>query len=820
MAIDESLQKFIEFKSLYQEYKQQDLSESDTRSKVIDFMFRSVLDWTEQSIRREGHNKQGYYDYKIEIPGFRFIVEAKRQFAQFSLPAKHKKTTLNVLLKGNQEIIEQVRGYCIEESIPFAVITNGQQFVFMKTFNTDGTSWKTNSCLIFNGFDDIEARFIEFYENLSKTGITSNGGFNYLTPQLTEEPKTVLSRLPDRDLIRNSITVGMAPLIEKIFGEIFLDGKEDDKELIKSCFVENEETKKNRSEIEKLFNDAAPELNRVIPALNAKNIGNQIIAEISDDEVNIHSAYPPKPIILIGSKGAGKTTFINHLFKYRLEEGTLEEHLVVYVDFRKFYETDTDFEPRKIAKDIVETIYEKYPELELHTRRTLIRMYRQEIKRNDENIWEWDKANDEKSYMAKQAVFFEVAMNDMLMHLEKLSVYLIRERRKRLIVIIDNADQFKEIIQEKVFLFSHSLTKKALCGTIISLREGYYYKRQNTPPFDAYESNVYHISAPRYIEVLEKRINYAIQKAPELEGKVTSVNTRGGAYNFSVDYLVSFLQILKDSLLQLQNTQILDFLSATTYPNIREGLRLFKSFLTSGHTKAAEYASRYKPEGRDDRTFPHIPFHEFFKSVTLQNKHYFNSENSLTVNLFMPPSGTRDHFINVYILKELSNFIQTQRFTERYVPIETLMDKFLSFGYTSDILTSALKFLFQKGLVDTDNQISDTEFIDLPATYEISVTNKGYYYLSFLLTEFFYIDLILQDTPIFSDEFYNRIASEFPTAKNDGKRDLVKRVQVALDFIDYLESMEAIQPTVIKKAYGNICPLIKKKLSRDMSNYA
>lgn len=65
-----------------------DISESDTRSKLIDNLFINVLGWTENDIMREGHVDSGYYDYKISIAGMTFIVEAKKQFVEFLLPSK------------------------------------------------------------------------------------------------------------------------------------------------------------------------------------------------------------------------------------------------------------------------------------------------------------------------------------------------------------------------------------------------------------------------------------------------------------------------------------------------------------------------------------------------------------------------------------------------------------------------------------------------------------------------------------------------------------------------------------------------------------
>src|SRR5690606_20101475 len=107
--------------------------------------------------------------------------------------------------------------------------------------------------------------------------------------------------------------------------------------------------------------------------------------------------------------------------------------------------------------------------------------------------------------------FIEVEKKNNTRYLELLNLYLIRERRKRLVVIIDNADQYSDAIQGQIFLFSQSLSKSSLSGVIISLREGYYYKWKDKTPFDAYESNVYHITAPKYSEVLLKRIDYTLK---------------------------------------------------------------------------------------------------------------------------------------------------------------------------------------------------------------------------------------------------------------------------------------------------------------------
>ena len=94
ITCDESKIRFREFIKDYESLKTQDVSESDTRSKLIDRMLINVLGWDEKDIVREGHVDSGYYDYKISIAGLSYIIEAKRHFNDFTSDALSDASTL------------------------------------------------------------------------------------------------------------------------------------------------------------------------------------------------------------------------------------------------------------------------------------------------------------------------------------------------------------------------------------------------------------------------------------------------------------------------------------------------------------------------------------------------------------------------------------------------------------------------------------------------------------------------------------------------------------------------------------------------------
>ncbi len=126
--IDESKEAFDIYKVEYKKYTSEDLSEADTRSKLIDNVLCNVLGWAEEDIRREKHLDSGYYDYKISLPGIFFLVEAKRQFNELKLPINHKTATISALMGGNEEVIEQIRKYAYDEGVSYGIITNGYQY--------------------------------------------------------------------------------------------------------------------------------------------------------------------------------------------------------------------------------------------------------------------------------------------------------------------------------------------------------------------------------------------------------------------------------------------------------------------------------------------------------------------------------------------------------------------------------------------------------------------------------------------------------------------------------------------------------------------
>jgi hypothetical protein len=187
-------------------------------------------------------------------------------------------------------------------------------------------------------------------------------------------------------------------------------------------------------------------------------------------------------------------------------------------------------------------------------------------------------------------------------------------------------------------------------------------------------------------------------------------------------------------------------------------------------------------------------------------------------NLFIPPADTDDHFIKLYITEELFNLLEKKGSSGKYISSKDLIEKFNSFGYRINSINTSLLELMKLGLVDTDNLLTDVTWQILPANTNIGITSKGYYYYKQLIGRFHYIDLVLQDTPIFEKEYFDTIKSSFPISDPKGKRLLFDRAQTANSFLEYLSHMEKKQPRQLLTAYGSLIDYITSILKVDIKN--
>lgn len=765
---DKAYESFIRYKS---DYKEIIYSETDTRSKEIDFLMKEVLGWKEENIRREGKVNSGYFDYKISLNNFKFVVEAKKKSDLFKLPIKGRKHKLKSIEKLNPEVFLQIRNYILDSSLSFGIITNGLQFIIARFNNTDGNDWKENECVVFQNLEKIELHFADFYNLISYEAISVNGKFKI--EKSTEFRSTIFETLKNKnnELVRNDFSSKLIPIIENIFNEIGKTNDETQTKLLKDCYIPSVDIHKHSEDLKNLFLDLPPTFDSKIQKVkNTTNLSEQIKENL------FKNSNAPSPIILIGGKGAGKTTFIQYFFKLVLKEQELKNIPFVYIDFRNYTKQQIE-DTKSIYSKILNSLINDYPLLKLAEFKIQKQIFSADIKQKTLGVWSIFNELPDK-LESKISEFIEQQFDKPDIFLERISSYLIQFQRRNICIIFDNADQLEDDAQEKIFLLAQSLRGAIKSIVFVSLREGYYYQWRHKPPFDAFHSNVYHISAPPYNEVLNKRLEYAIDN---VEFEPISTYTENKKVDFTDITLKRLFVILQRTLFSNSQSEIMKYLEQTSYPNIRKGLESMNNFLVSGHTKIDEYLTSQ----------PFIPIWEFIKSISLNNRLYYSSQSSNIYNIFLPVNDSSDHFIKIKLLKHLNDFAKSSAYKEGYLQTQIIIDYFIKIGYSSEIIKLEIHLLFQYGLIETENLNSDTsKKFDVDKTDEITISNTGIYYFNEMFFRFHYLDLVLQDTPIYDEVWFQRIKENFTRSDNSGNRDIYLRKQTVDLFIKYLEYEE------------------------------
>lgn len=182
---------------------------------------------------------------------------------------------------------------------------------------------------------------------------------------------------------------------------------------------------------------------------------------------------------------------------------------------------------------------------------------------------------------------------------------------------------------------------------------------------------------------------------------------------------------------------------------------------------------------------------EFLKAVALDNKKYYNHEISAVHNLFFPVEDSYSHFLKIKILKYLYNRLKKFGYTEKFVSTNQVIDIFATAGYKLTVIVKELDELLRYRFIETDDNVADKEFdTHLKDNQNISISLKGNYYVNNLIYSFVYIELIVQDTPIFDAEYYSKIWKLFPQPNEQGKQSLKGRLDTVMAFIEYLKYQE------------------------------
>lgn len=791
MQSDERYRALSDFRGQIDTYLAAGLSESDTRAKFIDALLTKVVGWEEDDLRRErtfwSDGNRAAIDYEVGLPRPLFIVEAKRLLTPFELPDSSGRTiySLNGVIASCPALwgaITQARAYCDEWGIPFALVTNGRQYVLFRAVCL-GQSWREGNAFVASLDTLLSKHFRAFHHALSKESAspTTLDQLIQSSPMQARGVRIAESFVAQAGRLSNRLS----DLMTETFGSVLRDQPEPSREFLEECYSSDPSVDFYAKSLRGLLRDPVPvfssDVVSVRPGHKKDPFGKAISALMDRQGIR-------PPIVVIGGKGFGKTTFLQWFLKASSFHAEIEKQIVLWVDFRPVGYPAACVE-QEVRCDLIRQL-ENSSALSLNTFGGLKQVFHERLSLEKKRFLA-PYAGDQEQLDRKTAELIQAWQQDSHGYLLALVRYAIDHCKKRVVIILDNSDHKTSEFQIAVYNAAQQLATALPATVVVALRESTFYRLCKMPQGDAFsQQQVFHIRAPNIHSVLGQRFAFLSKHLPQ--GGATLQSASGAA--LSIANIGQFLDLLRRSLLDGRDShQILEMLAALSNGSVRESLNLLHEFLVSGHTKMEDYIWQYAVNSTST-----IPFHEFLASVMLDEMAFFREEYSHTfVNLFARSAAPGDsHFTRLRLLSLVRAMSPGNEFRpDDYVRLSTVKARLIAVGVPDASFDAHMQTLIRFGLIQADTLTAlddpggrDADYGNVAAVH---ITAAGQYYLDQLAGAFQYLQRVAPDVPIDDEAVSANMANVFaPFKARPSAMPVDRGVRVVMLLMEYLGKKE------------------------------
>ncbi len=577
----------------------------------------------------------------------------------------------------------------------------------------------------------------------------------------------------DLPLRRNRLNTDLQPVIELIFKDI---ADQAQIEILQSCYVHTGSLKIVQNDLDHIITQSIPQF---LVAEGTKAVGEQDAQAGFEQTVSrTLGTNTGMLFLLLGGIGCGKTTFLKRYQRTTGGETLRQQSLWFAVDFLQAPIDPTALEDF-VWRSVLDDMRHKYKEQSYERLKNLREVFADDIRVLESSVLVGVRQRSSR-YDELLGPYLARWQENLVNYVPKLLAHSCKIDKRKPVLFIDNVDQLPPAYQAQIFLLAQRVTRMLESITLISLREESYYTASIQKNFTAYNSQKCHIASPRFRAMITSRIKYAVRL---LRDRSTA---EAGAADYAA--ISDFLLIMQDSIFGT-NHNIIRFIEAICYGNMRFALQLFEMFLTSGATDVDKMLRIYRRDGKYN-----VAFHEFVKSVMLGDRRYYKEDQSAVMNLFNVGSEKNSSHFTAYRIIVALGARRGESCPEGrgYVALSDVISCFENTFNNRGDLVASMNRLVKQQLIETNNRSS--ECID--GASHVRVTSAGLYYVHYLSRSFAYLDLILQDTPI-NDEGVEKALREsvFQVDNLSDREDvklerMAKRFERVERFLAYLKKEE------------------------------
>jgi len=575
----------------------------------------------------------------------------------------------------------------------------------------------------------------------------------------------------------NSFAPELSPVLVRYFSST---QSTDVKEISERAYVSSEETTEYDRILEALLKDRVSlKRDTIVERLEPSR---HTEANVAKAISSFDQSRPPEGRLQIiqGAVGSGKSLFIRR-YKELLQPDLLRERSRwAWVDFNPG-PADLSSAQLWLAEAFLESFARENPELDLSSKDVLKGIFARQIQRRKgiyDDVRDW---SPEKAAILRNEDLMKW-QDDHLEHMRGLANYVLGQRQEVLIVVMDNVDRLDLKGQLDAFHLALWFMEQTRSFVILQMRDETYERFKNRPPLDAFRSGIaFHISPPRFTDVVKKRLELSIEYLAATAGsRQTYTLPSGHRITLPMSELGRFLQELYVELFE-RRRNISRILESLAGRDVRRALQMFVSIITSGHLREDQITSQVRGAGEVT-----ITEHNILKILMRTEYRFFSDQSGVVSNIFNVLSDWKKP--SNFMISDLLFFLARARKEvgqigiEGYFSVRNVSDLLQLDGYDPDDLHSALNYLLQRGLVIADHM--NNVRVDWDDCVKISAS--GYIHLRTLADRVEYLYGVLPSTPILDEGTANFLADFVKRESRFGEVSILAKLQAVEGFYGYL----------------------------------
>jgi Cdc6-like AAA superfamily ATPase len=487
-------------------------------------------------------------------------------------------------------------------------------------------------------------------------------------------------------------------------------------------------------------------------------------------------------MLLIGSVGAGKSTFVDYLSDVALPEEIREKTLWLRINLNEA-PLSLDRAYDWITKAIVEELRLNAPGVDFDDFAILEKIFRRQLnalKKGPLAIL------DPKSveYRTRIADCLTQLQSDPQAMAKGIADFLCTGPDRLLVIVLDNCDKRSRDEQLTMFQISQWVQAEFRCLVVLPLRDVTFDLHRHDPPLDtALKQFVFRIEPPQFSEVLHARVRLALMEIAR-----TSTSTSALSYilpnGMKVTYPAQDQALYLASILRslyAHDRFVRQVMTGLAGRDVRRALEIFLEFCMSGHIGEDEIFKTKLFQGR------HIlPLSIVARVLLRMHRRFYDGNRSYLKNLVQchPEDPLPDHFVRLALLHWFDSKKQVKgpAGVEGFHRAADMIADLAAIGHEAARVREELAYLAREGcLVPEHLRTDDIDDFDL-----LKITAAGVVHLQLMVNPE-YLAACAEDTWIADQDLCKRIAERIG-AGSQAQFSPINTARNAREFVEYLKA--------------------------------